>query len=182
MANRLCRLTLVCCAAAAALGAQAGAGSGNPAAVKKNANAGAAAQAQRLVNPESVAARLMRATPEARERALARFPADRQEQIRKQLAWFDALPKAQQQVQIRRIERFAALSPERQAVVREQMKAFNQLPPGRKQAVRRILTVLQGLAPRQRARRLQAPALQARFSEQERKIIEVLSEAWLPQI
>ena len=152
----------------------------NGAAVKKDARAPVAGQ--RLLNPESPAARLMLATPEQRQRALQRFPAARQEQIQKQLAWFDSLPKEQQDVQIRRLERFASLPTDRQLLVRMQMAAFNKLPPQRKQAVRRALIVLQSLPDAQRAARLKAPFFRARFSPDELKIIEDLSDAWLPSM
>ena len=81
-----------------------------PTPFRKNA-AKAANPAPRLVNPESVAARLMRATPEQRERALQLFPPDRQAQLRKQLAWFDSLPKAQQEIQLRRLNDSPACRP-----------------------------------------------------------------------
>jgi hypothetical protein len=182
MTTRLLRLVCVCCAAAAVLCAQAKGDSAGPAAPKRANAKPAAAPAPRLVDPGSLAAQLMRAAPEERERALARFPAERQEQLRKQLTWFDALAKEQQEIQIRRIERFAGLSTQRQAVAREQIRAFNQLPAARKQAVRRALTLMQSLTPAQRAKRLRAPSFQRRYSENERKIIEDLSEALLPQI
>src|ERR1017187_7623951 len=84
----------------------------------------------RMVNPESVAARLMLATPEQRRRALAQFPPERQAQIRKQLEWFDSLPKAQQDVQIRRLELFASLPPDQQVTVRLQMQGLGRFAPG----------------------------------------------------
>src|ERR1035438_3283787 len=64
---------------------------------------------RRIFNPESVAARLMLATPQQRERALAKLPPERQTAIRKQLEWFDSLPKAQQDEQIRSEEHTSEL-------------------------------------------------------------------------
>jgi hypothetical protein len=51
-----------------------------------------------------------------------------QEQFRQQLARFDAMPKAQQQVLVRRAERFASLSKEAKAAVQRQMQALRALP------------------------------------------------------
>jgi len=133
----------------------------------------------RLVNPESVAAMLMRASPEQRERALQRFPPERQAQIRKQLAWFDSLPKAQQEIQLRRLERFASLPPDKQLLVRQQMQALNRLPPARSRAVRAALALLQSLPPAQRAVRMNRPAFRQRFSPEELQIITDLADAWL---
>jgi len=133
----------------------------------------------RVVNPESVAARLMLATPEQRQRALARFPPERQAQIRKQLEWFDSLPKAQQDVQIRRLELFASLPPDQQVTVRLQMQALGRLAPARRQAIQRALVMLQNLPRGQRAARMNSPAFRRRFSPDEQKIVADLSEAWL---
>ena len=145
------------------------------------ANAGKAQSGgQRLLNPASPAARLMLATPEQRERLLTRFAPQRQAQIRQQLAWFDSLPRAQQEVQIRRLERFAALAPAERAVARQQMQALNRLPLDRRQAVRRALANLANLAPNLRARRMNNPAFRARFSPEELKIMQDLAKAWLP--
>ena len=133
----------------------------------------------RMVNPESVAARLMLATPQQRERALALLPPARQEQIRKQLQWFDGLPKAQQDAEIQRLERFAGLPPDQQIIVRLRLEALAKLPPVRRQAIRRALMILQTLPPPMRAARMNNPAFKARFSPEEQKIIEDLSDAWL---
>ena len=135
---------------------------------------------RRLVNPMSPAARLMLATPEQRERELQRFTPERQAQIRQQLAWFDSLPKAQQAIQIRRLERFATLLPTERAEVRQQMQALNQLPPRRRQAVRAALANLLNLSPQMRARRMANPAFQSRFSPEELKIVRDLANAWFP--
>lgn len=158
----------------APLAAQTGANAPDP----ENAAKGPAA-GQRIVNPESVAARLMLATPQQRERALAMLPPDRQAQIRKQLEWFDSLPKAQQDLQIRRLERFASLPPDQQLIVRLQMEALAKLPPPRRQAIQRALVMLQSLPRPQRNARLSNPAFKNRFSPEEQKIIEDLSNAWL---
>jgi DNA-directed RNA polymerase beta' subunit len=135
---------------------------------------------QRLVNPRSPAARLMLATPEQRERALQRFTPERQAQIRKQLAWFDGLPKPQQAIQIRRLERFARLLPAQRAEIQRQMQALNRLPQNRKQLVRRALSNVLNLSSEMRARRLNNPAFQSRFSPEELSIIRDLSDAWAP--
>lgn len=170
-------------AALAAQGhAQAGA---NPPAPAQNASpqkAGKAASGGvRLVDPESVAARLMMATPQQRERALAALPPARQAQIRKQLEWFDSLPKAKQDAEIRWLEYFSTLPPDRQIIIRAQAQALAKLPPERRQAVNRALANLRALPPRQRAVRLNNPAFRSRFSPEELTIMEDLSEpAFLP--
>jgi hypothetical protein len=134
----------------------------------------------RLVNPASPAARLMLAKPEQRERALRNFTPERQAQIRKQLAWFDGLTRQQQAIQVRRLERFARLLPAEKAAVQRQMQSLNRLPQSRRQAVQRALANILNLSPEMRARRLNNPAFQSRFSLEELGILRDLARAWLP--
>jgi hypothetical protein len=134
---------------------------------------------RRLMNPTSVAARLMLATPDQRQQILQKLPPGRREQLQRQLQWFDSLSKDEQAIQIRRIERFANLPAENRELVRKQMLALNQLPPGRRLLVRRALQTLQELPERQRANRMQSRAFQLRFTDEERKIITDLCDAWL---
>jgi hypothetical protein len=170
---------IVLLSAAGALFAQPSPGANAPAPGNTAGPKSAASPAPRLVNPESVAALLMRATPDQRERALQRFPPERQAQLRKQLAWFDGLPKAQQEIQLERLERFASLPPDKQLLVRQQMQHLNQMPPARSRLIRQALALLQSLPPDERAVRMNRPAFRQRFSPEELQIIVDLADAWL---
>jgi hypothetical protein len=156
------------------LASQTGAPAPSPGIAAKAPGAG-----RQILNPESVAARLMLATPEQRERALAKLPPERQTEIRKQLAWFDGLTKAEQDVQIRRLDRFASLPPDQQVILRLQVAALAKLPPARRQALRRALVNLQRLPQAQRAVRMNNPAFKSRFSPEELSIVEDLAGALL---
>jgi len=133
-----------------------------------------------LSNPASQAARLYRATPEERERALEKVPPKQQEQIRKQLETFDAMPKVQQEVLIRRAERLASLPAEQQAAFRQQMAALGKLPQERKRAIGRALRTLEPMPGDQRQRILNSQEFKDRFSPEEQKIISDLSAVMLP--
>lgn len=86
----------------------------------------------RLLNPASVAARLFRMTPEQREHALEKLPTEQaRENARKLLKWFDSLPKETQEIQLRRLDHFAQLTPEQRAEVGGLIFEANHLPPGR---------------------------------------------------
>ncbi len=165
--------------AAGPLFAQADSGSPGAASADSKSAAKTPNPAPRLVNPESAAALLMRATPEQRQRALERFPPERQAQLRKQLEWFDSLPKAQQELQLQRLERFASLPPDKQLTVRLRMQALNRMPAPRIRAIRLALALLQSLPPAQRAVRMNRPAFRQRFSPEELQIIVDLADAWL---
>jgi len=136
--------------------------------------------AARLVNPASVAARLFRMSPEDRERAIGKLPTEQaRENARRQLAWFDGLPKEQQEMQLRRLDRFAQLSPEQRAEVRGLIFEVNHLPPPRATAVKQALYRLQQMNELQREVILARPAFQARFSPEELRIIRGLADAWM---
>jgi hypothetical protein len=133
-----------------------------------------------LSNPGSPAARLYRATPEERDRALEKLPPKLAEQIRKQLDIFDKMPKPQQQVMIRRAERFAALSVEQKATFAQQMKALGQLEPERRREIGLALRRLQPLGDDDRRKWIGSEAFQSRFSADEQKIITGLAEVMIP--
>jgi hypothetical protein len=133
-----------------------------------------------LSNPASPAARLYRATPEERDRALEKLPPKLQEQIRAQLGRFDGMPKEQQQVLIRRAEAFAALSPGEQSLVRRQMAALGKLPQERRGAIGRALRRLQPLSQDEREKMLGSDEFKTRFSPEEQKMIADLSAVMLP--
>ena len=123
---------------------------------------------------------LLRAmTPEQRERALEKFPPDRQAQIRKGLENFDKQNEAQKQRQLRELDEFYKLPQEKQQLVRQQSKAFNDLPDDRKIAVRAAYANLSKMTSEERAARLARPQFQQRFSPEELQMLSVLSE-YLP--
>jgi hypothetical protein len=141
---------------------------------------GPAARGPRLTNPASPAAWLYRATPEQRDRAIEKLRLGQQERIRENLAWFDGLPKEDQEIVVRRTERFAALSPEKRQAFAAQLQTLNRMPPPRRQAIRQALMRLQRTAAARRARALDAPELRGRFSPEEQKMILDLAEVMVP--
>jgi hypothetical protein len=132
-----------------------------------------------LSNPGSLAARLYRATPEERDRALEKLPLKMQELLRKQLADFDRMPKEQQQVWIRRAERFAALSPERKAQINGQLQALVKLPADRRREIGIALRRLIAVPEEDRRRILSSDEFKSRFSADEQKMIADLADVML---
>ena len=133
----------------------------------------------RMVNPANVATRLFRMSPEDRDRALEKLGPKQQENARNLLAWFDDLPKEQQQVQLRRMERFEKLTPEKKLEVRDLFTATQQLLPMRKRVVVQTLWTLQNMTDQEREATLKRPFFQNRFSPDELKIITGLADAWM---
>jgi hypothetical protein len=134
----------------------------------------------RLVNPASAAVRLFRMSPEEREHALEKLPNEQaRENARKLLAWFDSQPKETQELQLRRLDNVAKLTPEQRAEATRLLVAANHLPPPRAAAVRQALYRLQQMTDRERELTLQSPSFQARFSPEELQIIRGLADAWM---
>jgi hypothetical protein len=133
-----------------------------------------------LSNPASPVARLYRASPEERDRALEKLPPKMQEQLRIQLERFDAMPKEQQQVFIRRAERFAAFSPEQKMAVARQLQALNKLSQDRHRAINRALRELAPMSEEERHAAVASEEFKARFSPEEQTIIADLAEVMLP--
>lgn len=133
-----------------------------------------------LINPGSPVARLYRATPEQRERALEKLPMRMQEQFRRQLERFDAMPKPQQQVLIRRAERYAALSTEQKAAVSGHMAALGKLPEDRRREIGIAIRRLQPLSEEERRKLVESEPFKARFSPDEQQIVIGLAEVMTP--
>jgi hypothetical protein len=151
-------------------------GSPNPGTPKQGIQKGEA----RLLNPGNVAVRLFRMSPEEREHALEKLPSEQaRDNARKLLEWYDSLPKAAQEAQLRRLERFANLPPERKAEVRELIREANQLEGPRRTAVGRALALLQQMPDDQREATLRRPAFRVGFSAEELRIVTGLADAWM---
>ena len=140
------------------------------------------AMGPRITNPRSPVTRLYRASPEERERALEKLPPAMQERFRRNLSWFDGLPRQQQDIVVRQTERFAALPPEKRREFQLQLRALNQMPPERRRPVVQTLRRLQMMPDAERAAVLGSEQFKSRFSPEEQKIILDLSEVMLPPI
>jgi hypothetical protein len=133
-----------------------------------------------LSNPGDPVASLYRASPEDRERALEKLPFRMQQQFRNRLDRFDAMPKPQQQVLIRRAERYASLSPEQKTTFMSYMDALRKLPQDRQREIGLAIRRMQPLAEDERQRLVAADAFKSRFSAEEQKIVTGLAEVMIP--
>jgi hypothetical protein len=133
-----------------------------------------------IINPANPVARLYKASPEERERALEKLPTNMQEQFRNQLKRFDSLTPAQQQLQLKWVERYSALPQEQQAAFRQQLQALQKMPPERRQPIATALRRLEGMPDAQRRQVLDSEEFKSRFSPEELKMISDLSVVMLP--
>jgi hypothetical protein len=135
----------------------------------------------RLVNPANPATRLFTATAEERDRALEKMTPQQQQNARQLWLWYDRLPKDQQALQLRRLERFEQLTPGQRAEIRGLLQQVNELQPPRRMMVGEVLQRLQTMSDAQRNELLGSSAFKERFSADEQRIIARLADAWLPQ-
>jgi hypothetical protein len=133
-----------------------------------------------LSNPGDPVARLYRASPEDRERALEKLPFRMQQQFRNRLERFDAMPKPQQQVLIRRAERYASLSVEQKATFMAHMGTLRTLAPDRQREIGLAIRRMQPLSEEERQTLVTGDAFKSRFSPDEQKIITGLAEVMIP--
>jgi hypothetical protein len=151
-----------------------------PAVSQSRGSAPLAAEGPRNINDPgaSVAIRLLQMTPEQRERALEKFPPERQAQIRERLQRLDSLPPQQKQRRIREYQMLVALPPEKQLLVRRQIQAYNQLPPERKKVVAPELRKLDRMPEADRQERLASDEFKDKFTPPERQMLAVISQYW----
>jgi hypothetical protein len=154
---------------------------GSPPAAQNQGSAPAAPKAPPNIGDPgaSVALRLLQMTPEQRERALEKFPPERQAQIRQGLERLDSLPPQQKQRRIRLYQMLVALPPEKQLLVRRQIQAYNRLPPERKQVVAPEMRKLDRMPEDERQARLASDEFKNKFTPAEREMLAVISQ-YLP--
>jgi len=143
-----------------------------------NGGNGGAPKQTTLASPDNPIDRLMRMSPEQRERAIEKFPAQRQADFRKRFEAFDRQTDEQKQRQLQQNDKFWSLPPERQRVVRDQINAFKALPEARREEVKKAYVALSRATPEERDARLARPQFRSRFSPAELQILTVLPEYW----
>jgi hypothetical protein len=129
-----------------------------------------------LPNPDNPIDRLLRMTPEQRERAIEKFPPQQQANFRKRFENFDKQTEAQKQRQLQHLDEFWTLPPDKQNLVRDQINAFKALPEDRLVIVRQAYVRLSGSTPDEREAILARPQFRARFTPAELQILTVLPQ------
>ena len=116
-------------------------------------------------------------SPEEREKALRKLPADRQQKLRQQLQRYDELPQERKE----QLQRFWKLPPEQQARVRDSVQAFNQAAPDRKQAMGRQLQQLEGMSEKERKAYFKSDQFKGEFSHDEQETLKAMTGIMPPE-
>lgn len=103
--------------------------------------------------PNPVIDRLMKMSPEERDKALSNLPPERRQQIEQRLNQLDRL------------------TPEQRDVLDRRYQALQALPPVRRQAIRQELQYLRSLRPVERRARINSEEFQQNYSPDEQRLI-----------
>jgi hypothetical protein len=120
--------------------------------------------------------RLMRMTPEDRERALSQLPKKRREQLQQRIQNFQELPSAVQTRRLDRLERLNSLPPQRQNEVRQSIKDLQELPDGQKKKINQEMNRMSRMTDNDRAARMNSDDFHGRYSLDEQRMIGNLAE------
>lgn len=124
----------------------------------------------------AVIERLNRMTPEERQRALDRLPANRRARVEERLNRLNSLTPEQRERLRGQYEEFQKLAPEKQEAARRAFRDLNQLPMDRKRAVRRAVMRVRNMTPQERNSTIESDTFRSRFSDSERQIVRDLAE------
>jgi hypothetical protein len=120
--------------------------------------------------------RLNRMTPEQRERALNRLPADRRAKVKERLERLNAMPPKARERLREQYEEFQKLSPEKQDAFRRAFRGLNQLPADRKLMIRREVMRVRNMTPEDRNSHLGSENFHALYDDVERQLIRDLAD------
>lgn len=116
-------------------------------------------------------------SPEERQQALQKLPADRRAKIQKQLDLYDKLTP----VERAQLERFRQLPPDRQNALRKAFEKYQKSSPERQQVMRDELTNLRAMTESERAARLSSPEFKRSYSKGEQQMITDMAVALPPR-
>lgn len=144
---------------------------GRPQRMQQPQSRGAPAGKSENNSGEQVFMRMMRMSPEEREKALSQLPPARRAQIETSIRNFQNLPPETQMRQLDRLERLNSLPSKEQNQVRRAMRQLQQLPGDRQAVVRQEIRHLAPLTQDERRAITDSKEFRGRFSSGERQII-----------
>ena len=131
-------------------------------------------------NPNAVLERWRRMSPEQRRKALERLSPERRRMLVERLRRLEKLTPEERRRLRRDYQRFRRLPPERQEHYRKLYQRFNRLPGDRRRLVAAELRRLRRMSPDERRQRIRSEEFRREFDERERRLLEELAGAPLP--
>jgi hypothetical protein len=133
-------------------------------------------------NPGTYLDRWNAMTPAEREKALAKLPPDKQQQIRERIQKFNQqfsqLPKEEQQRLREGAQKINRMQPAQQQAIRRDLRRFNLLPPDRRQALLKEFAKLRNMPEADRNTYLASDQFRNRYSADEQQMIHNISKVF----
>jgi gas vesicle protein len=130
------------------------------------------AKAKRDARKAQAIDRFSEMSPEERQRVLGNLPPERRKRIEENLREYQNLSPSQKE----RLQHFHELPAEKQQAARKVFREMNALPIERKQDLRRELLKLRRMTPEDREARFQNEEFRGRFTADERRILQQMTE------
>jgi len=116
--------------------------------------------------------RLLKLSPEQRNKALSSLPPVRRAQIEKRLNDYQQMPEPQRARALERLRRMQSLPPQKQQQVRASSKMFLELPEPRHKLVQRQIGQLRPLSDADRRALMNSDEFRSKFTPSEQQMIE----------
>lgn len=120
--------------------------------------------------------RVLKMSPEERERWLSTLPPEKRQNIERQLDAVRKLPQTLQNRRLLQAQMLQSLPPQRQNQVRRSINQFSQLPDDRKALINRELQKISPLSDEDRRAYMNTEEFRNRYSANEQQIMGNLSE------
>jgi hypothetical protein len=146
----------------------------NPPAQPKNPKA----QAKNQARGDEIFLKLLKMTPDEREKALSVLPQGRREQLERRIENFQNLKPEQQERRLNRVERLNALPLDEQARVRQSTKELQNLPPARRNAVNQELQRMSVMGDDEKQFHMNTEEFRNRFSPAEQEMLGNLTKVY----
>ncbi len=140
----------------------------------KNPNA----QVQNQARGDEIFLKLLKMTPDEREKALSILPPARSEQLQNRIENFQKQKADVQERQLRRLEKLNALPIDEQAKVRQSMKELKDLPTDRQKAVNQELQRMSVMGDEEKQYHMGKDEFRNRFSPSEQEMLGNLAKVY----
>jgi hypothetical protein len=104
------------------------------------------------------------------------LPPERQQKLRERLQHFSSLPSDRQQRILDRMETWEHLTPQQKEQAKQLFSQLKDLPPDRRQKVQSAIDNLRNMPPDQRQQAIDSKRFKKQFSEQERGLLNGISQ------
>lgn len=117
-------------------------------------------------------AKLLKLSPDQRNKALSSLPPERRMQIEKRLSDYQKLPEPQRATALDRLRRMQSLPPQKQAQVRASLQKLTALPPPRHALVQKQINQMKALSDSDRSALVNSEEFRSKFTPAEQQMIE----------